>query len=643
MAYMMKSREDFQKFINSYLEEYPIEVDDKQNQIQYFSSNNLSDLYKLFLNLKNTKLNENAYSKLITILQEFRISETTIFPLNENIIKQDNIHRLEIIIKDKYINYISTPSEIDENEIYNLSVIVNKIFPEVFLDLVKNPNSNIKEQQKYIESKFLSTVDHWHSHNTEDAEIENRDIAFFIYNTARKLYPQLNLYVLMRIKSMKSSLSNVNKEFKKGIMNLQPSSPSEGISIEDVKQQFTLEGANSDFSGFTIVLTNTDDILHFDINDPRTKNSKVLELRKTRKNNLDFIHSLGNFLTKNEDNDLSYLDLLQIKIELLIKLRDSTYPQCTKEFKDTSFTKILEKTLSEYNNISNNSDIDEFSNRKNNSIQLLEIHNLLDELKKRVHDKYQTQILEIVIPEIFDDKVFSDTLKLKIRFVKTVIKENGFYSTYYELITHDGRKIELQVQSYMRFKDSKNGPSDHSKLPNKSIDISQFFEPTDSDCDPEQYQKFLELLNTISYDKKNFLYNAPDSQLSFEDIKLKNKLKLAERNIKIKDYIDFDETYSLPIEIYLPEFAEFVSPILSSVSSHHTQFNNIASYHKKSLISCFTEVLLKHDSITCLSQQLIDKLESIIPNEISEITESKATQRALKRYQKPSQNFDEQR
>ena len=93
----------------------------------------------------------------------------------------------------------------------------------------------------------------------------------------------------------------------------------------------------------------------------------------------------------------------------------------------------------------------------------------------------------------------------------------------------------------------------------------------------------------------------------------------------------------------MKNFAEYVSPKLMSVSSHHTRFHKgVAGYNKKSIISAFTEVLLKRDSTSCLAQILIDRLEEIVPNDKNEISRNGIIKRANKRYINSGENRDEE-
>lgn len=638
MAYLLKTPYDFKKDLDNYLVAKPLDSSYEKTLLDNFSSNNLSVLYKLFLDLKDSKLNKKLYNELKAILSNtFSINPNQIFTLDDDgndivcISKDIHIPLLLEIIKNKYLDYIKTSSTIDSEELFKLSLIVNKNFPELFLQLIESPNQDIGQAQNFVKEKILETIDEWHSNTSKDADEENRDIAGAFYITARKLYPDLSIYIPGRVKSMKSSLSNIEKETKDSLLSLHPSNYEIGLTNEDIEQQFNLNNATTDFSALTIVLTNTDDTLHFDKSDPESL--EILKLRKIRQDNINFTHSLENFLSENETTNLSRIQLLQIKIELLQRLREASYEECTQEYHGTSFSELLKKNIEKYNQ--------EFENLNDENLniddlkyirEMDEIYELLDELKKRVHDKYQAKLLEIAIPEILEDKIFSKELKVKSYFVKKVRKKNGFCSDYYCIETSDGRKIELQAQSKKRFEDSKNGPSDHSMLPNKEIDISRFFEPVNSNFGEENFEYFLDFLNNMPIATKNYLLNTPDTDLSPFDKRTKRKLKIAIENVKLKDNIN----------ITLPIFAEYVSPKLMTVSSHHTRVNtSVAGYNKKSLVSGFTEVLLKHDSTTCLSQMLIDKLETLVPSDKNQVSKNGIGKRAKARFDKKSNSMDE--
>lgn len=648
MAYTIKTRQEFKQEIKQYLKENPIEESYEKSLIEDFESKDLTDLYKLFLDLKGKKLDDDLLIKLKNIVgQDYSLNVNIIFPDEEdsNIISNRNIEEITNIIKNKFLEMMQDNKEdINKEELYKMATIVNKVYPETFLKLIKTPKSNIKKDQEIVKERIMKTIEHWHSHNSERALEENRDILGALYISASKLYPEMGIYVPGRTKSMKSSVVNINKEAYGSLANIIPENMEEGISTDEVDKKFQMDKANTDFSGFTIVLGNTDDTMHFDKSDPKT--SELLELRKIRDKNMKFLHSMENFLIEHDNDFFSKQELHQIKMELLMRLRELTYEECRKEYKGTSFTEMLKENLGkEY-------DLDDYDvNEGEYLMKLDELYELLDEMKKRIHDKYQAKILEISVPEILNDELLSAELHVKSRFIKKVIKENGFCANYYELTTIDGRKIELQAITKMRFKESKNGSSDHSKLPNKEIKITQFFEPSSKECDEQEFIKMMTLLNNTPIAKKNSLYITPDQELSPMEKRLKRRLKVAEQNVKLKD--SFEDTHIFPdgseqkckysLDEYLKNFAEYVSPKLMSVSSHHTRFHKgVAGYNKKSIISAFTEVLLKHDSTSCLAQILIDRLEEIVPNDKNEISRNGIIKRANKRYINSGENRDEE-
>ena len=645
MAYAIKSKDEFDKELKEYLEKYPIKEDYENSLIENFDSKDLSDLYKLFLELKDKKLDMNSLDKLKNKISEnYDIDVSIIFPEDAipNKISKRNIDELTNIIRNRFIETIkNNKNDISQEEMYKLTVIVNKLYPEAFLEFVTNPSSDIKKDQEIIKSRIMDTIDHWESHNTESAMEENRDILGALYIAANKQYPEMSIYVPGRVKSMRSSITNIAKETQNSLKNVLPKDIEKGTTTAEIEEEFKMDKANTDFTGFTIVLNNTDDTMHFDKADPKTK--ELLELRKLRDDNMKFLHSLENFLEENENNFFTSQELYQIKMELLMRLRLLTYDECKKEYNNTSFAELLKSNLDtepdfddEIKEVDGDEEIDELY-----EIKLYEIYDLLDEMKKRIHDRYQDKILEIAVPNILEDELLTKELHVKSKFIKKVVKENGFCANYYELKTADGRKIELQAITRMRFKESKDGSSDHSKLPNKEIKIDQFFEPASKKCDMLNFQRMIELLNDTPIAKKNSLYLTSDQELSPIEKRLKRRLKVAEQNVKLKE--NFEEVHYTPdgqerifsydLEEYLKSFAEYVSPKLMSASSHHTRFHKgVAGYNQKSIVSSFTEVLLKHDSTSCLAQILIDKLEKIVPNDKNEISRNGIIKRANKRY-----------
>lgn len=646
MPYKMKNRKEFEKKINEYLIEHPVENSKEKKMIEDFSSNELSDLYKLFLDLKGKELDEDLFKKLRIIIKEnYLLDDKELLGEDDYEIKEENIKKLANIIKEKFLEYMRMEKDkVNATELSRLTVIVNKEFPEILLQFInESSESAVESDKKIMIDSILETIDKWKEHTTKEAEEENRDIIGAIYISARKLYPEMTIYVPGRIKSARSSISNIKKEANKSVKSIVPSDLERGISKEDINNQFSMKKANTDFTGFTIVLDNVDETMHFDKNAPMT--NEILKLRKVQDDCITFSHEIENFLAEKEDEELSKQELMQIKLDLLMRLRMLTYEECKKEYKGTSFTKLFLSNKEKYEKEA--LDDDEVLNDVEYEDELDEIYELIDELKKRVHDKYQAKILEVIVPEIMNDELLTQNLQVQTRFVKSVKKENGFCADYYEIKTWNGRIIELQALTKMRFRESKDGSADHSKLPNKGIDIRWFFEPALENCSEPEYEKMLNLLIDTPISKKNTLYITSDTQLSPSDKRLKRRLKAAEQSVKLKEKFEDENILAdgkekeFTLEQYLIHFAEFVSPKMMSASSHHTRFHKgVAGYSQKTIVSSFREMLLKHDSTSCLAQILIDKLSEIVPNDKNEITRNGIIERSNKRYRKNQETPD---
>ena len=136
------------------------------------------------------------------------------------------------------------------------------------------------------------------------------------------------------------------------------------------------------------------------------------------------------------------------------------------------------------------------------------------------------------------------------------------------------------------------------------------------------------------------------SKNNINDI-IKNEVKLWKRSVKLKEKFEDENILAdgkekeFTLEQYLIHFAEFVSPKMMSASSHHTRFHKgVAGYSQKTIVSSFREMLLKHDSTSCLAQILIDKLSEIVPNDKNEITRNGIIERSNKRYRKNQETPD---
>ena len=354
-------------------------------------------------------------------------------------------------------------------------------------------------------------------------------------------------------------------------------------------------------------------------------------------------------------------EYFQIYIELLHRLQDTTYPECTHEIKEGSYSSRLEYAIENYKK---NVEANSFAVNATDA-EIEELYNLTDCLKKRIDDKLEHEILKVSFPHVLDDFLFADDFKITGSFVKDVKKENGFCAIYYELTDALGRKTEVQLQSNMRYKETKNGLSTHNDMPSKQVNINHFFELVDKNETPELLEHYLSILHRTSRkqeeelkqklkslnEQKTYTTKSPEEKRKIENSirRLEKKIETietAKNSVKIKDVfieevemIDTenntkDNDYEImningkpvkvyetktkkridkmTIEQYLPVYAEHIAPTTMKVvgSAHATAPE--AHINKKSLVEGFTEVLRKGDEIPYLSQFLIDKLKEIL-------------------------------
>ena len=107
MPYKMKNRKEFEKKINEYLIEHPVENSKEKKLIEDFSSNEWSDLYKLFLDLKGKELDEDLFKKLRIIIKEnYLLDDKELLDEDDYEIKEENIKKLANIIKEKFLEYM---------------------------------------------------------------------------------------------------------------------------------------------------------------------------------------------------------------------------------------------------------------------------------------------------------------------------------------------------------------------------------------------------------------------------------------------------------------------------------------------------------------------------------------------------------
>lgn len=660
MAYKMLNRKQYNNYLQDWFKKYPLELPYEEGLINNYNSSELSDLFGLFQELKDSEIDPKYFEILknkVSTLYSPQLAKRIFSVKLPKGVKNDTekssyymhseyFDALAEYIKDFFVSLATNKNKkqsVSNKEFAALSSIVNKFYPYTFVELAKNPPSNaeFKKQLDFIRNEITNSTDTYYKHSTQSSKDDVYYSGSTIHIVTKNLYKELCFKFPIRLlKSMNSYKQNLNKEIKNGLSDIVPSKPEKGSSVEDVEKNFSLLSTEEDIVGMTIVLDSVDDTLHFDKDD--LKGSNLLELRKIRKNNISFSHSLRNFL-EDVDNllDLNEEQYLQMKIDVLNRLVTTTYTKCSQEYEakntfinssaekvPTSFIKLLHYALDERKNHIENKDFKKDLSLGEHTKYQTELLSLLNELDKRVHDKYQQQVLLLETLKIFDDELLSEKMQLEhipnhsnIK-IKSAQKKNGYAAYYLILHTKDGRRIELQLQSKIRFEIAKRGLADHIKK--KPMDISPFFEPTSPDISEKAFSESFKLLSDTPISERNHLLGSLPQKLTLEELTKKKRLLWAEKNVQLKRnyHEEIADPYSestepkytsYTLEQYLPIYAEYYAPELIFISSAHSRTNENVTYRKdNSLVESFKEILLKQDTTSCLSEMLISKLDTIL-------------------------------
>lgn len=662
MAYKMLNRKQYNNSLQDWFKKHPLELPYEEGLINNYNSSELSDLFRLLQELKDSEIDPKYFEILknkVSTLYSPQLAKRIFSVKLPKEVKNDTTKSTSYMhsqycdalaeyIKDFFVSLATNKNKkqsVSNKEFTALSSIVNKFYPYTFVELAKNPPSNaeFKKQLDFIRNEITNSIDTYYKHSPQSSKDDIYYSGSSLHVVTKNLYKELSFKLPIRLlKSMSSYKKNLNKEIKNGLSNIVPSQPEKGSSIEDVEKNFSLLSTEEDIVGMTIVLDSVDDTLHFDKDD--LKGSDLLELRKIRKSNIDFSHSMKNFL-EDVDNllDLTEEQYLQMKIDVLNRLVTTTYDKCSQEYEakntfidssaetvPTSFNKMLHYALAERENHIENKDFKKDLSLEDHTNYQTELLSLLNELDKRVHDKYQQQVLLLETLKVFDDDLLSEKMQIErvpnhsnIE-IKSAQKKNGYVANYLILYTKDGRRIELQLQSKARFEIAKRGQADHGKM--KPMDISPFFEPTSPDISEKAFCESVKILSDTPIAERNHLLGSLSQKLTLEERTKKKRLLWAKNNVQLKrvyreevadPYSESNESKytSYTLEQYLPIYAEYFAPELIFISSAHSRTNENITYRKdNSFVESFREILLKQDTTSCLSEMLISELDTILKN-----------------------------
>ena len=496
----------------------------------------------------------------------------------------------------------------------------------MFKDSLK---ADINPSKEFLENQLNTLIDNYLNQNSIKARQYFSYLICAIYLTYRELYPDLSIYIPFRIKSDSSFIKNIQKEFANGINSVDFKNPSYITEYDALKNDFSLDKATTDINAATIVLSHIKSSLKTNI---EYISPEIEALRKKREENRLFIEDVEEKLKESYIGEEEYTLLVK---ETLEKIIDSTYDEFTDE-RIIPYKTELTQILNSYKIKSNS---ESFSTTITPE-QVTSLNSLLNDLRSRLSDKLQYEILRETIPNVFESPLIKNALHANVEFVKDSKKPNGFAAIYYNIHTPYG-DIELQLQSNKRYYEAKKGSAFHSGIKGKSVNIDSFFELANPD-DDKPLDFYLSKLESFPADqivseielpkfkdeaeKEDFL-KTPFGKKYLMSSRIKEYMK----HIKIKDFMTFNSdspthlyaenaqnsskdsnqtSIKINTDKYLLDLALSISPYMNVCHSGHTSFST-ANTQAKSLEDEFSEVLRKKDSISCLRNILIERLKQI--------------------------------
>lgn len=394
----------------------------------------------------------------------------------------------------------------------------------------------------------------------------------------KKQFSDIDTDIYFRTKSRRSFKETLKKEYKQ-----------DSKSAEDIAK---------DSIGACLVLKNIPQYISFDENYNKTKT--LTALQNQRADNYFFLTELTEWLnnydllsTQTEEEYYTYL------FDILERLENASYSECTQEIEEpyAPRLKIAKKIYEE--------------KKKTDSLgmqadhkQLAELEKFISCLSRRLDDKLANEFLKVYLPEILKSPLIQDKLQVTSKFDKETIKENGFYSQYYNLTAANMLNIEFQAQSETRYEVSKNGTAFHNLIPGKNLPIKSYFEPMNE--------------NDSKYDRK-ILALSNKSIEKLDDPKEGPILKAAMNSIKIKDFYEYEKelqdgstkTDQISMNNYLLYLLDYTYAGMHEISSSPLPSESLEIIHKTSIDS-ITDVLRKKDGLSCLDYLFIQKLTSLV-------------------------------
>lgn len=184
MAYKTQKREEFLESLKN-ININPAPID---NVIEKFTPIGLSNLYKLFMDLVDVSLSDSQFNKLYNMV--VLNYPKNISALLQNPITNNEINQLLEALKQEYLQtvYTNNPKNMSEKEQNALKIIVNKHYPELFLNFIENPITpkEFSEQQKFVKDANLDVVSTYYRQTTPHGQENLISLSEAIYLIYRK-------------------------------------------------------------------------------------------------------------------------------------------------------------------------------------------------------------------------------------------------------------------------------------------------------------------------------------------------------------------------------------------------------------------------------------------------------------------------
>ena len=497
---------------------------------------------------------------------------------------------------------------------------------QTFKQSLKYDSKNTKEQQQHLNNKLNQTIDKYSKYNNLEVKTFTCYLIAAIYITYKEMYPDLKINIPFRLKSDDSTIKNIKKEFIHEITNFDSS------KTDNLDDLFNLNKASDDMIAATVVLEHIKSSIK---SSTEYTSDTIKELKKKRNSNEIFINETELALEDEFIGEKRYLEIYQ---ELLERIIDSTYTEFTTE-RLIPYQTELESIKRSYDMKLKADNFSTYITKDN----IFKLQDLLSDLRSRLNDKLQYEILRETFPKVCNSPLIKNSLLTSIEFRKDSRKDNGFAAIYYILHTPFG-KMEFQLQSNKRYFEAKKGSAFHSGIKGKEVDITSYFELVDKN-DEKPLEFYLSILddvpaNSLISDTELPNFNSEEEKQKFFTTPLGQKylksqrIKEYRKHIKLKDkyiytpdtkikhktndgieYID-SEIKQDPIEMdfddYLLSLAKSISPYMNICDSAHTSFSAMASLIPKDLKDECSEILRKKDSLTCLRHILVTRLEEIL-------------------------------